>query len=232
MKRTYLMMTVATAFVVMLMAPLSFTNDSDGAVADVPTQWCYGDTVTFTYGIQGLDDELDIGWELSVHSDFSVILASGTGSPYTYTASQECNELYVRQTVTYGEAVDTAVMKVVLMHIGNDAYSVAFNADNGNVPTIQYIDRHTTVRSGSAFVEMPAAPAKDGFVFKGWYTSTGELFDPYVPITSSMDLHAQWTEVQSPNGNGNDWMFIALIFFVVLVAGVLCFLVIKRDSRN
>ncbi|MDY2902257.1 MAG: InlB B-repeat-containing protein, partial [Bacilli bacterium] len=64
-------------------------------------------------------------------------------------------------------------------------YTVTFDSDGGTL-----VDAQNVVENELA-VE-PADPKKEGYLFKGWYTSEGTKFDFSTPITLAITLTAQW----------------------------------------
>lgn len=67
-------------------------------------------------------------------------------------------------------------------------YAVTFDSDGGTL-----VDAQNVVENELA-VE-PADPKKEGYLFKGWYTSEGTKFDFSTPITSAITLTAQWQQI-------------------------------------
>lgn len=67
-------------------------------------------------------------------------------------------------------------------------YTVTFDSDGGTL-----VDAQNVVENELA-VE-PADPKKEGYLFKGWYTSEGTKFDFSTPITSAITLTAQWQQI-------------------------------------
>ena len=71
-----------------------------------------------------------------------------------------------------------------------ESESVAFETNGGTpVPETQY------VQTGSVAAE-PEAPAKEGFVFKGWFTDAActNAFDFNTPVTENIILYAGWEQ--------------------------------------
>lgn len=71
-------------------------------------------------------------------------------------------------------------------------YEITFNSHDGTPVESQ------TVMEGTCAVE-PEAPEKEGYIFKGWYTSSSclvtEKFDFSTEITRVYTLHAKWVEI-------------------------------------
>ncbi len=70
-----------------------------------------------------------------------------------------------------------------------NVYVVTFNVDGGSVVPDQQIEKGQKA-------EQPIAPAKDGYIFKGWY-NCNEVYDFNTPVTDNITLTAHWEEVQS-----------------------------------
>jgi uncharacterized repeat protein (TIGR02543 family) len=73
-------------------------------------------------------------------------------------------------------------------------YTVTFNADGGSPST-----QTRTVESGDTvgYSNMPSNPARNGYIFEGWYTEqngNGSLFTYYTTVNSNMTVYAGWTE--------------------------------------
>lgn len=238
---------IVSAFVILAAVPLS--SDSDGADPSVSsTMWCYGDGLWFTYGISGIGDEVEIEWELDDNINFTSIPLLGEGKGETFFSAElpfnasSHDELYVKQTVTRGDAVDVKIIKVILMHIGNgNTYSVSFHVDGVLHGDIQYICNTTTVVSPNAFVTMPDEPTKDGYTFKGWYwdsPSGAVRFDPFAPVESDMDLYAQWAVADDRNvdpdsggGNNSDWLMYLLIAIIIILLVIVAVLWARRREK-
>ena len=72
-------------------------------------------------------------------------------------------------------------------------YTVTFDSQGGSAVNDQ------TVTEGQTIIE-PAAPTRDGYTFKGWFTesSGGSQWNFNDPVNKSMTLYAQWTAVEDP----------------------------------
>ncbi len=66
-------------------------------------------------------------------------------------------------------------------------YTVSFNLDGG-VGEIEPVE----ISSGDYKLTKPADPTKEGYVFKGWATSDGTLYDFDKRVSGSMELTATW----------------------------------------
>lgn len=86
--------------------------------------------------------------------------------------------------VTYRDA--TATFKVY--GVAEPRYTVYFDTQGGN--TIKPI---TDLRPDS-IITLPVEPIRDGYEFKGWYTSTAytKKYDIYTKINSNIILYAKW----------------------------------------
>jgi len=68
---------------------------------------------------------------------------------------------------------------------------VVFNPANGSESFTE------EVLQGEAVAE-PAAPVREGFVFKGWYTEGETLWNFNNPVNGDMTLYAHWISAESP----------------------------------
>lgn len=55
-------------------------------------------------------------------------------------------------------------------------------------------DEQQTVKAGEKLVE-PEKPVRDGYIFSGWKTEDGAVWDFNNPVTKDMSLNAQWTMI-------------------------------------
>lgn len=80
-------------------------------------------------------------------------------------------------------------------HWTNQAYTVAFNANGGNVQTSS-----TTVSNGGVYGTLPT-PTRSGYTFMGWYTSPGGgeqiTAETTVGLSDSQVLYVHWEKVPS-----------------------------------
>ncbi|TXK85571.1 InlB B-repeat-containing protein [Paenibacillus sp. N3.4] len=67
-------------------------------------------------------------------------------------------------------------------------YTVTFDSNGGSAVASQTVDYNTKAAS-------PAAPAKQDFIFLGWYSDNGKTaFDFNRPITGNVTLYAKWAK--------------------------------------
>lgn len=88
-----------------------------------------------------------------------------------------------------------ALMGLVACDTQPQKYTVTFRGDNVSISPLQVED--------GAIAEKPEDPARDGYVFKGWFdeTLTEEyLFDE--PVVSDLTLYAKWAELVKVSFNG------------------------------
>ncbi len=77
-------------------------------------------------------------------------------------------------------------------------YYVTFNTDDETSEKVKV--------EGGDKVAKPADPAKDGFVFEGWFTDVNftTLYDFNKAVSKSFDLYAKWTEEKTDDGKTED----------------------------
>jgi uncharacterized repeat protein (TIGR02543 family) len=72
----------------------------------------------------------------------------------------------------------------------DEVVSVTFNANGGTpVPPVQKL-----IKGERAKIPVPE-PTKAGYLFGGWYTAAGNLFDFRTQVTADLTLTAQWEEI-------------------------------------
>lgn len=88
----------------------------------------------------------------------------------------------------------TSIMNgVAVEKISKTVYDITFYSQGGTAVSAQRV-----VEGGC--IEEPEAPEREGYVFKGWYTSstcTGASFDFSTPVTRVYNLYAKWVEIKS-----------------------------------
>lgn len=88
----------------------------------------------------------------------------------------------------------TSIMNgVAVEKISKNVYDITFYSQGGTVVSAQRV-----VEGGH--IEEPEAPEREGYVFKGWYTSstcTGTSFDFSTSVTKPYSLYAKWVEIKS-----------------------------------
>lgn len=87
----------------------------------------------------------------------------------------------------------TSIMNgVAVEKISKKVYDITFYSQGGTAVSAQRV-----VEGGC--IEEPEAPEREGYVFKGWYTSstcTGASFDFSTPVTRVYNLYAKWVEIK------------------------------------
>lgn len=88
----------------------------------------------------------------------------------------------------------TSIMNgVAVEKISKNVYDITFYSQGGTAVSAQRV-----VEGGH--IEEPEAPEREGYVFKGWYTSstcTGTSFDFSTSVTKPYSLYAKWVEIKS-----------------------------------
>lgn len=94
--------------------------------------------------------------------------------------------------VDRGQEYTSIMNGICVMKTQKNVYQITFNSQGGTEVANQ------TVMEGRC-IEEPEAPEKDGYIFKGWYTSstcTGDSFDFSTPVTRVYTLYAKWVEIK------------------------------------
>ncbi|MBR5517990.1 MAG: S-layer homology domain-containing protein, partial [Clostridia bacterium] len=78
-------------------------------------------------------------------------------------------------------------------------YTVKFDTNGGSTIKSVTVEKNETV-------EEPAAPAKEGFNFEGWYTDKAftNAYDFATKVTKNITLYAKWTEVPAGDEPSGD----------------------------
>lgn len=80
----------------------------------------------------------------------------------------------------------------------SNQYTVIFDSNGGSeVASITGLEEGATVT-------LPAAPAKSGYTFAGWYTDNDTFNTPFTvatPVTASITVYAKWTRTSSGGGS-------------------------------
>lgn len=98
---------------------------------------------------------------------------------------------------------DTAVNKNITVYAQwsknaepTKKYTVTFNYNyaGASEPYAQVKD----IESGNSLgTKMPANPERDGYVFKGWRTESGDVFTSASKVTANITVYAQWNELKN-----------------------------------
>lgn len=106
------------------------------------------------------------------------------------------------------------------------SYLVAFDLRGGTG------DAETQrINSGDYLARKPADPVREGYVFAGWKTSSGEEFDFSAPVSSSVTLYAQW-EPASQSGGCAGTLAAGTLPLAAVAAAVACAAVMLRRKAK
>ncbi len=76
----------------------------------------------------------------------------------------------------------------VVVYFKNNTYKINFYVDNKLV-------EEKEIRKNN-YLTSPEKPEKEGFVFIGWYTDNGEVFDfEKTQINKNINLYAKWATI-------------------------------------
>lgn len=186
---------IAAVMFVLALSPVAFSEDSDAAGGDGMVFYCYGDHPRLDYEYTILDG-MRIEWSVT-GPDGPLGFSEFDGGKHIVVDLTDVpreERVTVVQEVYYNDVRrDTATMGLIPLHIGGDTYDVVFMDGSSEFSRMQ-IDRRTLVIQGQDHVVLPAPPVKDGYEFDGWYTdrSFSERFDPKMPVSGDMTVHARW----------------------------------------
>lgn len=203
--------TTIIAVIVLMMSSVflvSVQTESDAVDLEYDREvYCYGDSPTFMHPSY---DTMNIDWSVTGYDE------NGNEVPVNGTEVENqgfqvslvgLSYALVVQNVSHPiDSGNTAqqTMLVHAMHIGDEVYEVRFWNGNDIIETVT-IDNTTVVEVPGYFAMPPTDPARDGFVFGGWFTDRSFVanseFDPRQPITGDMDVYAKWTSVSTPGGD-------------------------------
>ena len=95
------------------------------------------------------------------------------------------------------KTVDPETGDIIYTIVWKDkTYTVTFNSNGGSAVEGQ------TVKHGETAAQ-PAAPARDGYTFNGWYLN-GVAYDFNTPVTENITLEARWTVIDNGGDDGDD----------------------------
>lgn len=135
-------------------------------------------TVTWKNDDTVLETDMNVPYGATPSYDGDTPTKAATAQ-YTYIFKGWDKEIgVVTGNITYTAQFDSTI----------NQYTVTYDVANGNAPTsveVNYGDR----------VAAPADPAKEGYIFAGWYTDAegGEQFDFNEAITENITLYAHWS---------------------------------------
>lgn len=75
----------------------------------------------------------------------------------------------------------------VVVYFKTNTYSVNFYSNGELIQTIETRKNKT--------ITQPEKPEKEGYVFIGWYTEDGEVFDFETTINKNINLLARWATI-------------------------------------
>ena len=207
------------AFVVVLaliFVPIS-ADDSDAAVPDPDEVW-YSYSYDHTYFYEGGGQPTDVEWEaIGIDRETGAEMTiEQLGSPSSDNAwaiqldrdqLSECSEVYVTQKVYGASGWDDMTMKVIILaDTSESAFAVTFyDGFTSSVVHVKPFHESTKVAYGDTFVDVPAAPEREGYDFVGWFygSDMNKKFDQYAPVTEDVDVYAKWSPVTSGGTSGS-----------------------------
>lgn len=74
-----------------------------------------------------------------------------------------------------------------VIYFKNNTYTVHLYSDGNLIKTIETRKNRT--------ISTPEKPTKEGYIFIGWYTKDGEVFDFNKDITEDIQLYARWATI-------------------------------------
>lgn len=205
-------------------SPLSVWSrvNGSGGYLDAYDSEVTSDTAVYYYEITdiqyGSNEDVVTDIQLYVASANARYTTRTPIQPNTYTATYYMGEgsstVYTTQEITYGETIiapddptkdgyafkawknaagktynfsKTVTGDISLYASWTTACTVTFKLGNGEADIVK------TVAKGST-VSKPSNPTRSGYIFQGWYTSSGEKFDFSTEITEDTVLTAKWKE--------------------------------------
>lgn len=111
-------------------------------------------------------------------------------------------------------------------------YFVMFYSDN-------VLIMRAEASEGAYTITAPTAPAKEGYVFKGWQTSDGTAFDPTGTVVASTSVYAVWEKaaadstVTDPADGGDTaiWAVFGVTVAVVVAFGAFAVVLVRKKLK-
>lgn len=173
------------------------------------------------------------GYASAKATGYSALLAEHGGNVWMPKHTYDAKGTYTTSQTVYndysGGSADTVTKVIEIM--GHP--TITFVTNGGT--EIDQIEAPKDANYTAQAAAKPADPAKDGFVFGGWFTDS-ELTSEYdwtLAVTGNISLYAKWTSAGGDGDNddsgsdkGINWLAIALIVIGIIVclfclAGVL-----------
>lgn len=154
-----------------------------------------GGSVTFKATVTGKNNPPQtVIW--SVEGNISTGTAI-TGSGILAVAEDETADFLTVKATSTADTSKSGKAAVTVITEGIKIYMVRFVDWNGTVTEEQAVEEGKNAKT-------PAAPSRDGYTFKGWYT-TPEFTKEYdfgTPVVSDVTVYAKWAAVESKSGGG------------------------------
>ena len=128
----------------------------------------------------------------SIYKMYRAGIVIGSDSAGTFRPDSNIKRSEVAAILT--RMMDEGARKPLTLTVGEpgETFTVRFNSNGGSKVRPQYV-----AKNGTAV--QPANPAREGYVFIGWYTDTGLTKQYYftTEVTADITLYAKWATVGS-----------------------------------
>jgi len=157
-------------------------------------------TLTFSGAITGLTaDDITLSGVDGVNKG----TLSGSGPTYTLgittTAAGTLNVAVAKAGYNISGSPQTTTIYVAAPVQITDPVTITFNANGGSD-----VDKVTIQKDTNMGSQYPSAPTKAGYIFDGWWDTTGNNFIEYLsdtPVSANVEVTAKWVSAYTADNN-------------------------------
>lgn len=173
-------------------AAICLQTDESDADPSASTWYCYGSTMIMQYPYDPTG--VTVTWTVTPYVGDAAQTAITLEGP---NMEQSIDDSWTHATVEQVAVKDgdsaSSTTDVVFVHARSDITVRFWNL--GEVVSTRTLGGTASVKLGNAFVDVPQAPARNGYTFMGWFSDSActQVFDPKTPILSNLDVFAGWS---------------------------------------
>ena len=204
MKKWLKVLALCLSLAIFAALPLSACSQGSGGTdgpddTNDPVQY----TVTFSAGNVGDDEVTGMPAAVTVESGQKVARPAAEPSRegyefddwYTAAAGGEAfdfDSAITQNTTIYAQWTESDPDTPIVTY-----YTVTFD---GNADNVSGVPSTATVKSGETIAKPSSDPSRDGYTFRGWFSSDqgGRVFDFDAAITGNTTVYAQWWKTLVP----------------------------------